>query len=65
MISLLVATNSVGYLILLAGEGDRIMALRGTSVRRREAAPLLRGEGTFVADFEFDNPAYVHYLTST
>ena len=65
MISLLVATNSVGYLILLAGEGDRIMALRGTSVRRREDAPLLRGEGTFVADIEFDNPAYVHYLTST
>ena len=41
------------------------MALRGTSVRRREDPPLLRGEGTFVGDIEFDNPAYVHYLTST
>ncbi|MFL2985646.1 MAG: xanthine dehydrogenase family protein molybdopterin-binding subunit [Candidatus Poriferisodalaceae bacterium] len=41
------------------------MDLRGTSVRRREDAPLLRGEGTFVGDIEFDNPAYVHYLTST
>lgn len=41
------------------------MAVRGTSVKRREDAPLLRGEGTFVADMKFDNPAYVHYLTST
>ena len=41
------------------------MTLRGTSTRRREDAPLLRGEGTFVADIKFDNPAYVHYLTST
>ena len=41
------------------------MALRGSSVKRREDAPLLRGDGTFVADLEFDNPAYVHYLTST
>jgi carbon-monoxide dehydrogenase large subunit len=41
------------------------MAVRGTSVKRREDGPLLRGEGTFVADIKFDNPAYVRYLTST
>jgi len=41
------------------------MALRGTAVTRREDEPLLRGTSEFVADLQFDNPAYVHYLTST
>ncbi len=41
------------------------MALRGTAVTRREDDPLLRGTSAFVADLQFDNPAYVHYLTST
>ena len=41
------------------------MALRGTSVIRREDDPLLRGEANFVADLSFDHPTYVFYLTST
>ena len=41
------------------------MALRGTSVIRREDDPLLRGDANFVADLRFDNPTYVFYLTST
>ena len=41
------------------------MDLRGTPVTRREDDHLLRGSAAFVADLEFDNPAYVHYLTST
>ena len=35
------------------------MALRGTSVIRREDDPLLRGEANFVADLSFDPPTYV------
>ena len=41
------------------------MDLRGTAVKRREDDHLLRGSAAFVADLEFDNAAYVHYLTST
>jgi len=41
------------------------MNLRGTAVKRREDDHLLRGSAAFVADLEFDNAAYVHYLTST
>ena len=66
MISVLLQAGSIKQNhSLILREGHRNMALRGTSVRRREDAPLLRGEGTFVGDIEFDNPAYVHYLTST
>ena len=38
--------------------------LTGTPVRRVEDPPLLRGEGTFVADLALDDPLAVHYVTS-
>ena len=45
------------------------MALRGTSVVRREDEPLLRGQGRFVAnlaaDAEWDGVAHACYVTST
>ena len=45
------------------------MALRGTSVVRREDEPLLRGQGQFVADLtadaDWDGLAHACYVTST
>ena len=41
------------------------MALRGTSVRRREDEPLLRGSGNYVAGVHLQNAAQVYYLVST
>ena len=41
------------------------MALRGTSVRRREDEPLLRGLGNYVAGIHLQNAAQVYYLVST
>ena len=45
------------------------MALRGTSVVRREDEPLLRGQGRFVADLtadaDWDGVAHACYVTST
>ena len=41
------------------------MALRGTSVVRREDEPLLRGRGQFVANLDWDDMAQACYVTST
>ena len=41
------------------------MTLRGTSVRRREDEPLLRGSGNYVAGVHLENAAQVYYLVST
>ena len=41
------------------------MALRGTSVVRREDEPLLRGRGQFVANLNWDGMAHACYVTST
>ena len=41
------------------------MALRGTSVVRREDEPLLRGRGQFVANLDWDDMAHACYVTST
>ena len=41
------------------------MALRGTSVVRREDEPLLRGRGQFVANLDWDGMAHACYVTST
>ena len=41
------------------------MPLLGTAVRRVEDAPLLTGQGTFVADVDLPGALHAHYVTAT